>query len=276
MKSLSAASSVASGASNSGLNGLEASKPCGSSRTNPTQPPSCDGTGPRPRYMLTLRSWIFTVFHEWTSSQGASPVRTSAMLERELASRGVVLASGRIVSKRLGRYDPGSHSLRTFQHSLIEDSTIALVTLPRSGMMRNGIVYRLPRLVRLTVVKELQSWPTPNCADAWTDKLESSQMKEGSRHSLTLGKAVKMWPTPTAGEYRHTGPKETAMNRQASTSRAVADSNRKEWVEGGGQLNPTWVEWLMGFPIEWTESNASGTQSCQPGRKQSGKQSKKE
>jgi hypothetical protein len=20
----------------------------------------------------------------------------------------------------------------------------------------------------------------------------------------------------------------------------------------GGQLNPTWVEWLMGWPIEWT------------------------
>lgn len=27
----------------------------------------------------------------------------------------------------------------------------------------------------------------------------------------------------------------------------------------GGQLNPTWVEWLMGFPIGWTELNASET-----------------
>lgn len=24
----------------------------------------------------------------------------------------------------------------------------------------------------------------------------------------------------------------------------------------GGQLSPTWVEWLMGFPLGWTESDA--------------------
>ena len=27
----------------------------------------------------------------------------------------------------------------------------------------------------------------------------------------------------------------------------------------GGQLNPTWVEWLMGFPLGWTDLNASET-----------------
>lgn len=26
----------------------------------------------------------------------------------------------------------------------------------------------------------------------------------------------------------------------------------------GGQLNPTWVEWLMGFPLEWSALNALG------------------
>jgi hypothetical protein len=29
-----------------------------------------------------------------------------------------------------------------------------------------------------------------------------------------------------------------------------------------GSLNPTWVEWLMGFPIGWTDLNASETPSC--------------
>ena len=29
----------------------------------------------------------------------------------------------------------------------------------------------------------------------------------------------------------------------------------------GGQLNPTWVEWLMGFPPGWTDLNPSGTPS---------------
>lgn len=31
-------------------------------------------------------------------------------------------------------------------------------------------------------------------------------------------------------------------------------------TEVGGQLNPTFVEWLMGFPLGWTELNASETQ----------------
>lgn len=28
-------------------------------------------------------------------------------------------------------------------------------------------------------------------------------------------------------------------------------------AKAGGQLNPTWVEWLMGFPLGWTDLNAS-------------------
>jgi hypothetical protein len=24
-------------------------------------------------------------------------------------------------------------------------------------------------------------------------------------------------------------------------------------IKTSGKLNPTWVEWLMGFPLEWTD-----------------------
>jgi len=30
----------------------------------------------------------------------------------------------------------------------------------------------------------------------------------------------------------------------------------------GGQLNPMWVEWLMGFPIGWTDLKDSETPLC--------------
>jgi hypothetical protein len=32
---------------------------------------------------------------------------------------------------------------------------------------------------------------------------------------------------------------------------AVNARQLSEWV--GGRLNPLWVEWLMGWPLEWTD-----------------------
>ena len=36
---------------------------------------------------------------------------------------------------------------------------------------------------------------------------------------------------------------------------------RLGWTASGGQLNPTWVEWLMGFPLGWTDLGPSATRS---------------
>ena len=38
----------------------------------------------------------------------------------------------------------------------------------------------------------------------------------------------------------------------------LSEEERRNMSQGdGGQLNPTWVEWLMGFPLGWTDLNAS-------------------
>jgi hypothetical protein len=87
------------------------------------------------------------------------------------------------------------------------------------------------------------NWPTPTCADAFTDKLKSSQQQEGSMHSVNLSQAVKMFPTPTA------------TNTKAVHMRGADNGKEREprvIQEGGGQLNPDWVEWLMGWPIGHT------------------------
>ncbi len=53
-------------------------------------------------------------------------------------------------------------------------------------------------------------------------------------------------------------------------SQTLADRNRgnlEEYVAASlpeavnGTLNPTWVEWLQGFPLGWTDLDASATQS---------------
>ena len=49
-----------------------------------------------------------------------------------------------------------------------------------------------------------------------------------------------LWPTPKARDYRSVTGRE---NRDSPDLNTVV----------GGQLNPNWVEWLMGWPIGWTD-----------------------
>jgi hypothetical protein len=42
--------------------------------------------------------------------------------------------------------------------------------------------------------------------------------------------------------------------------------------EVSGKLNPTWVEWLMGFPLGWTDLGDSETPSSRKSSKSSGEQ----
>jgi hypothetical protein len=46
-------------------------------------------------------------------------------------------------------------------------------------------------------------------------------------------------------------------------------------IEAGGQLNPTWVEWLMGFPLGWTDCEHLATPSYRKSSKRSADASSK-
>jgi DNA (cytosine-5)-methyltransferase 1 len=60
-----------------------------------------------------------------------------------------------------------------------------------------------------------------------------------------------LWPTPVARDYKDSGSQEAlirARDKRDSPGLALLVG-----AEGGGQLNPTWVEWLMGWPLGWTD-----------------------
>ena len=114
-------------------------------------------------------------------------------------------------------------------------------TWPASGTMSNGKAYQRPRLVRLTVGIESSLWRTPSA----TDGTHGGPNARDSRGGLHLTAQVHRWPTPRA-----------FMWKDSTTDRGK--SNLGEVV--GGLLNPTWVEWLMGFPLGWTDLEASETQ----------------
>ncbi|MCR4340536.1 MAG: hypothetical protein NUW01_11715 [Gemmatimonadaceae bacterium] len=113
-------------------------------------------------------------------------------------------------------------------------------------------------------------WPTPTVADTFTDKLASSQQTEGSMHSVNLSQAVQMWPTPRAVEWKaneyqskngRSWPTLTGAVRGWATPTAHPRTHSPRKVDHGeqlanqvgGQLNPTWVELLMGYPPGWTD-----------------------
>jgi DNA (cytosine-5)-methyltransferase 1 len=86
-------------------------------------------------------------------------------------------------------------------------------------------------------------WPTPTVADA-----------EGGR----LRVAVKLWPTPSAEDHRDRGNLSTpAIQRRFEKGKQLNLSMVVS--EKSGALNPTWVEWLMGYPIGWTDFEDSAT-----------------
>jgi len=83
-----------------------------------------------------------------------------------------------------------------------------------------------------------RAWPTPRAEDS-----ESSGAHRGVPDTLTS--AVRSWPTPSATPY--------GRQKTGSAGAAVRPSLETQARKTGMQLNPTWVEALMGFPCGWTD-----------------------
>ena len=133
------------------------------------------------------------------------------------------------------RFDPDTCSWKTWGHCLLGGLIPFSGRWPHSGTMRNGIAYRLPPLVPRISGTGCLFWRTPQAQEA------------GARiECRNLNDEVKMFPTPRVQSSRGTGPSRTGNKVDLQTV-------------VGGQLNPTWVEWLMGFPTGWTDLDASAT-----------------
>jgi hypothetical protein len=92
----------------------------------------------------------------------------------------------------------------------------------------------------------VQMWPTPVHSEARQGLQIRRDGKKGTQQSLTT--AVMTWPTPrTAGMCGGSGSWDL-LNKNTTIEEA-----RLMGAGNGGQLNPTWVEWLMGWPLGWTD-----------------------
>lgn len=94
---------------------------------------------------------------------------------------------------------------------------------------------------------QIAKFPTPMSRD-WKD----SGSSQGNRKSPNLGTIASMYPAPrTKGMCGGTGSYQKMKDLEAKGI-ITPDERRQMTAGSGGQLNPTWVEWLMGWPLEWT------------------------
>jgi hypothetical protein len=178
---------------------------------------------------------------QWILSPGAFPVKTSVQQEREQESTAAEADSGAKWPESLAKFDPVTSSWRTRQCLLFEDSTECLETLPRWGTVLDGELWALDMPEHLIEGTESGLWPTPTARDHKDGTAKSCQ---NVPENCLLGRAVHTrWPPPTASR--------GGMEPDGKTGRKLT-------TEVGGQLNPPWVEWLMGWPIGWTDLKPLG------------------
>ncbi len=138
-----------------------------------------------------------------------------------------------------------------------------------------------------------QSFPTPTSFDS-NEITKPRKPHPGGGQKPPLNQIVQMFPTPSAScQLDVVAPPETVKKNSSGWSVTRVGTGTKfgaklndvvnkvnQPIEPGGKLNPTFVEFLMGFPENWTkieqaESKVSETQSSPKWQESLDSQSKK-
>ena len=191
-----------------------------------------------------------------------SPVRTLAQQDEAQESTESAAECGRTWPESFATWNRATSSWKTPQYSLLEGLDEFSETWPRWGMMRDGECLEQTMSVRLTNETGCGLCPTPDTCAGGTGP---SQMK---RNQPRLQDAVK-FATPCARDWKEQTLSMSLAKAHGNTekSRQLPRQLSAECPElHGGQLNPTWVEWLMGWPLGWTDLKPSGTDKFQAWR----------
>jgi DNA (cytosine-5)-methyltransferase 1 len=180
------------------------------------------------------------------------------------------------------KYDLDTSSWKTHQCSLLGDLEEFLETWPQWGLMRDGECWEQQTLEQ--TIRGTESGLSPNGVDRFHTP-NTTGLDGGSNSRKALKKRQEMWPTPCATDHKGAGKTGTLRDRlDYAAERGATKSKTYTWptprtkgmcggsgawaqlkanttieearamgAGNGGKLNPTWVEWLMGWPPEWTD-----------------------
>lgn len=210
-----------------------------------TLPPSTASCGVE-RWISSLRGF--------RASRSAQPASDSAKPTSDGSG-----PTSRGSSARFGR---GGSSSRTSVWTLFDDPELTWRIWATESRQRSASVRRM--LERRTGGSDGGAWlPTPTARDYRSGKASDATH---ARNARPLNEVVRRIPTPTAGDSRSSG------SRNLPGSKANPGVSLTDWVKTGcstqprvsastGDLNPTWVDWLMGLPTGWTACEPSETES---------------
>lgn len=165
------------------------------------------------------------------------PAKTLAQTEKEQVLKDHVRDCGKNMHDWLEKFGLDLCLPKTLQGSKLKDLPLSSKTLPRWGMMLDGVCWELGTKVRH--IGEIDSfyWPTPTVAEA--NKIPAT----ANYGQVGINNHPKIRGYPT----RQKMGKDTKGYDGGTRIQPSAPKTK-------GQLNPCWVEWLMGWPIGWTDS----------------------
>ena len=202
---------------------------------------------------------------ETGSSREDSRAKIFPSLVKALGFRVSDPASGTNTPELLASYDPDTRSWKTSALSLFGDSIPYSGALPRSGTMRNGRIYAPPMSERPTEGNGSGLWPTSTLYDG----IHPGSIATSGGQVHLVQAVHSMFPTPRLSDAERGGRGDLIQAVRGNPNKhyrlwPTPTSNRWDGLQSHGinvitgQLNPTWVEWLMGYPSGWTDLNASG------------------
>lgn len=171
-----------------------------------------------------------------TASAEASRVKTSRQQARARGLTESEAACGASSRVLLAKYDRDMRSWKTPQCSLFGGLEGCLETFPKSGTMRDGLLWELTTWAHPTGASESGFWriPTPLASDG------SKQQANSKVRHLRKSKF---------GARVHSVPYWILKNYNM-------------------RCTPTMSEWLMGYPISWTDSAPLATDKFRSWRQQ--------
>lgn len=150
--------------------------------------------------------------------------------------------------------------LATSERLISESGCSSSVGTPTASMTKRSAKFAKGRTP--TPAEIAETFPTPLASNAIrVERYEWESLKkvgmrrmqgEYKKAGCNLSEYMAVFPTPMATGWSNSGSRKK-LKKLEDEKITSEDERKKMQSGGGGKLNPTWVEWLQGVPIGWTD-----------------------